>query len=273
MPELPEVEVTLRGLAPQLCQQIISKVVVRNYQLRWPIPKEIANKLKGQKILEITRRGKYLIFHLSKGNLIVHLGMSGSLRLYKHHVELQKHDHIDVVFENGTLLRLHDPRRFGAFLWWDKDIASHPLLKDLGIEPLDRSFNGSYLFDQSINRKKAVKLFIMDQQVVVGVGNIYANEALFLAKIHPKIAANKITKEQYQNLATAIKQVLKKAINKGGTTLRNFISSDGKLGYFVQTLNVYGRGGKACYRCGNILKEIRLGQRSTVFCEHCQIYE
>lgn len=270
MPELPEVETTRRGIEPYLQGQTISKVIARHTHLRWPIPSNLQSVLKNKKILEVTRRGKYLLIRYNHGTLIVHLGMSGSLRILSHMITAEKHDHLDLVLTNGYVLRFNDPRRFGSILWTHEDPSLHSLLHDLGPEPLSSAFNSDYLYNQSRSRKVAIKLFIMNSKIVVGVGNIYANEALFRAGINPKRSAKTISKNQYQKLVKAIKTVLKEAIKEGGTTLRNFVASDGKPGYFKQQLQVYGRAKLPCRKCHTKLREIRLGQRSTVYCPQCQ---
>ncbi len=270
MPELPEVETTRRGITPHLTHQTITKVITRHAQLRWPIPTNLTVELKAKTILEVTRRGKYLLLHFSHGTLIIHLGMSGSLRIVSSKTEVGKHDHFDLMLTNGNVLRFTDPRRFGCILWTNDDPALHVLMQKLGPEPLSSSFNAHYLYEHSRNRKVAIKTFIMNSSVVVGVGNIYANEALFRAGIHPKRSAQIITKDQYLKLVTAIKTVLKEAIKVGGTTLRNFVASDGKPGYFKQQLEVYGRAKLACRKCHTKLREIRIAQRSTVYCPKCQ---
>lgn len=272
MPELPEVETTRRGIEPYFKNQKIIKVEIRHYQLRWPIDRALPKKIRQQTINDITRRGKYLLLHTAKGVLIIHLGMSGSLRVLKNLSPPNKHDHVDIIVSNGACLRFNDPRRFGCVLWVEKNPYQHALLKNLGPEPLTDKFDGNYLFEVSRKRKVPLKTFIMNAEIVVGVGNIYANEALFLAGIHPKKSAGNVSIEEYQQLAKMIKRVLNSAIKKGGTTLRNFSGGDGKPGYFKQQLNVYGRGGLPCVKCKTILKEIRLNQRATVFCASCQSY-
>lgn len=270
MPELPEVETTCRGITPHIQQQTILQVIIRQAQLRWPVPAALIAELPTQRVENISRRGKYLLLHITRGTLIIHLGMSGNLRILPSDTLAQKHDHVDILFANGVCLRFNDPRRFGCVLWTDADPAQHSLLKKLGPEPLSTDFNGAYLLQAANKHKIAIKNFIMNSQIVVGVGNIYANEALFMAGIHPKHAAGRITAEQYDHLAKAIKKILTAAIKQGGTTLRNFITSDGKPGYFKQRLKVYGRGKLPCVTCTTPLREIRLGQRSTVFCVQCQ---
>jgi formamidopyrimidine-DNA glycosylase len=270
MPELPEVETTARGIAPHVEGQVIKQVVVRQPQLRWPVPEKLNETLSKLCIRSVSRRAKYLLLATDGGTVILHLGMSGSLRILPEGKMADKHDHIDFVFNNGTLLRYNDPRRFGAVLWTTFPPAEHSLLRDLGPEPLLSEFDGSHLYRLSRNRKMPVKSFIMDSHVVVGVGNIYANEALFMAGIQPSRHAGKISLARYQQLADCVKQVLQDAIQQGGTTLRNFVNEAGNPGYFKQQLRVYGRAGLPCKQCLQPLKEIRITNRSTVFCSHCQ---
>ncbi len=270
MPELPEVETTLQGIKPFVLKQKIQSITVRHHGMRWPVPANLSPLLSGEIIEQIWRRGKYLLFQTSQGHLILHLGMSGSLRILTHDAPAKKHDHIDILLANGKLLRFRDPRRFGALLWTTDAPDLHPLLSHLGPEPLNSSFTGKYLWEKSRKRKVPVKNFLMDSKIVVGVGNIYAAEALFAAGILPKKAAGKISLPQYQKLAAEVKKVLKAAIKKGGTTLRDFTASDGKQGYFKLKLKVYGRGGQPCVTCGTTLKASRLGQRGTVYCPRCQ---
>jgi formamidopyrimidine-DNA glycosylase len=270
MPELPEVETTRRGLSPHVAGQLVRAVQVREKRLRWPVPPALTRELTGQRIERIERRAKYLLFHTPAGVLLAHLGMSGSLRLVAPDEPVRKHDHVDIALANNLVLRFHDPRRFGCLLWVKGDIGAHPLLKALGPEPLEESFTGDLMFARSRKRSAPVKSFIMDQRIVVGVGNIYANEALFAAGISPRRKAGKVTRAQYDALVAEIRAVLQRAIRSGGTTLRDFIGGDGKPGYFQQTLAVYGRGGGTCVRCRSALVEFRLGQRSTVYCPRCQ---
>lgn len=270
MPELPEVETTLRGIAPHLLNGTVERVVVRHWQLRWPVPSDLPHHIQGQKLLDVQRRGKYLIFSFPAGQLIMHLGMSGSLRLVEAGSPPAKHDHLDFQFSSGKTLRFTDPRRFGAALWTTGDAQQHVLLHELGPEPLSDDFSGDYLYRCSRGRRLSIKAFIMDSKVVVGVGNIYANEALFLARIRPGRAAGRTTRADCERLVAQIKVVLAKAIAAGGTTLRDFIGGDGKPGYFKQELLVYGRGGEPCVQCGVPLKLIRQGQRATVYCPDCQ---
>jgi len=272
MPELPEVETTRRGIAPHVTGRVVRAVVVRDARLRWPVPTaRLQRELVGQRIDDVTRRGKYLLLTTNAGALILHLGMSGSLRLVNCGEPPLKHDHVDIGLDGGQCLRLRDPRRFGAVLWTTRSADKHSLLKSLGPEPLGEGFDGDYLHQRSRGRRVAIKAFIMDSKVVVGVGNIYANEALFLAGIHPSTAAGRVSRARYGQLAAAIKQVLHEAIGQGGTTLRDFVNGEGKPGYFQQRLNVYGRAGEACPRCGGAIHLIRQGQRATYFCPQCQI--
>ncbi|MDX1692172.1 MAG: bifunctional DNA-formamidopyrimidine glycosylase/DNA-(apurinic or apyrimidinic site) lyase [Ketobacteraceae bacterium] len=270
MPELPEVETTRRGIAPHIEGKRIRHIEVRNPGLRWPVPEAELAALARSQLSRVERRGKYLLLHTRKGVMIVHLGMSGSLRIARADEPPRVHDHVDLVFSDDTLLRFADPRRFGCWLFTAQDPFLHPLLRSLGPEPLGEAFHTDYLFGLSRGRKVAVKQFIMNSQVVVGVGNIYANEALFLAGIHPKRAAGRISRERYSRLVDAIRQVLAGAIAMGGTTLRDFVGGDGNPGYFKQSLNVYGRGSQPCRQCLEPLTEVRMGQRTTVFCKFCQ---
>ena len=270
MPELPEVETTCRGIAPHIEGQIIRQVIVRQPQLRWPVPEGLEQILTGLTIDTVSRRAKYLLFNTSRGTLLVHLGMSGSLRIIRTEQAVGKHDHIDFIFYNGTVLRFNDPRRFGAVLWTSAPVLEHSLLRDLGPEPLFAGFTGELLYGLSRSRKVPVKSFIMDSHVVVGVGNIYANEALFMAGIRPSRQAGKISLRRYQNLAECIRVILQNSIQQGGTTLRDFVNEAGKPGYFKQQLRVYGRKGLPCIQCQQPLTEIRLANRSTVFCSVCQ---
>lgn len=270
MPELPEVETTCRGIKPHIENNLISKVVVRNRNLRWPIPKGLNAKLKNKKITSVTRRAKYLLIETEVGTLIIHLGMSGSLRIIGTNESVEKHDHFELQFENGLCLRLRDPRRFGCVIWDKDQPLKHKLLINLGPEPLGKSFNAELLFEKSRKRKISIKQFIMDAKVVVGVGNIYASESLFLAGVHPKRLTGKITKKNASDLTTAIKKILTQAIKQGGTTLKDFISSEGKPGYFQQKLKVYDRKGEPCLKCKKPIKQITQGQRSTFYCPQCQ---
>ena len=270
MPELPEVETTRRGIAPHVEGKQLQGVVIRQHQLRWPIPDVLPQMLAKRKVLSIGRRGKYLLFRFTHGHLIVHLGMSGSLRICPVSTTPQKHDHVDLLLPNQQCLRFHDPRRFGAILWTEKPIEHHRLLSHLGPEPLSDDFTPELLFRLSRKRSKDIKALIMDSQIVVGVGNIYANEALFSAGIRPTKAAGKLTQKQSARLVAEIKTVLQRSITQGGTTLRDFVGGDGQPGYFVQQLNVYGRSGEACKVCETVLKEVRQAGRSSVYCPSCQ---
>ncbi len=269
MPELPEVETTRRGVEPYSLNKTIKSLEVRESRLRWPVPPELPEILTGQEIVAVDRRAKYLLFRTEPGTLLVHLGMSGSLQVMSSSDAHRKHDHIDIHLQGGRCLRFNDPRRFGSFLWQETG-ELHPLLSSLGPEPLSQEFDGELLYRMSRGRKGPVKSFIMDGKVVVGVGNIYANEALFGAGIRPDRAAGRISRARYDSLAKIIVQVLTSAIEQGGTTLKDFVGGDGKPGYFSQKLHVYGREGLPCDRCGDALRSIRLGQRATVFCVACQ---
>ncbi len=270
MPELPEVETTRLGIAPFVIDRRVIKVEVRQPKLRWPTPLDLEARLSAQRIESLYRRGKYLLFGCKAGHLMVHLGMSGSLRLVSATTLPGKHDHLDIHLDSGQLLRYTDPRRFGAVLWLEGDPAEHKLLCQLGPEPLSSEFSGEGLYCLSRKRTTAVKSFIMDSKIVVGVGNIYANEALFSAGIRPQRQAGRISRRRYEILANAIKTVLQQAIQQGGTTLRDFVGGDGKPGYFSQSLQVYGRAEQACPQCRGKLQEIRIAQRSSVYCLTCQ---
>ena len=269
MPELPEVETTLRGIEPFLVNQRIARVIVRDSRLRWPIPTEVKNA-EGQLFISLDRRGKYLLLRLEQGGLIIHLGMSGSLRILQQPLAPEKHDHVDIELENGFCLRFNDPRRFGAFLWVDGEMESHELLQNLGPEPLSTEFTTDYLYKRSRDRRVAIKNFIMNGHVVVGVGNIYASEALFMAGIHPQRAAGRISRQRFEGLVAAIRDVLDRAIKQGGTTLRDFVNSDGAPGYFAQELLVYDRAGSDCFQCGAVIRKKVIGQRSSYYCPACQ---
>ena len=269
MPELPEVETTRRGLLPHVAGRHVEHVRLRRPDLRWPIPREIEELLPGQRIDAIRRRAKYLLFDTDAGSALLHLGMSGSLRVLPEDTPVRAHDHVDITLDSGRVLRFNDPRRFGCLLWQAPGEV-HPLLAGLGPEPLSDDFEGDLLFDLSRGRSAPVKTFLMDQAVVVGVGNIYAAEALFRAGISPLRAAGKVSRDRYGALATAVKEILAYAITRGGTTLRDFISPDGAPGYFEQELSAYGRGGAPCRRCGRPLKQAMIGQRASVWCGHCQ---
>jgi len=270
MPELPEVETTVNGISPHICGKKITKLIIREHQLRWPIPNKLIKILTGQTVLSVSRRAKYILIQFNNGTLLIHLGMSGNLRFLDKNVEPVKHDHVDFIFNDSHCLRFHDPRRFGAILWTHDDVLQHKLLSHLGPEPLLDDFNVDYLFKRSRNRSIAIKQFIMDSKIVVGVGNIYASESLFLAGIHPTRAAGRISKARYLKLCTAIKKVLISAIRQGGTTLRDFNNADGKPGYFKQKLNVYDRSGLPCKKCSRSIKHVTQNNRSSYYCSHCQ---
>jgi formamidopyrimidine-DNA glycosylase len=270
VPELPEVETTLRGLEPYLRGQRITGVTIRNPRLRWPIPDNLPLLLIGQTVTSLTRRAKYLLINCGNGTLILHLGMSGSLRILSAETAIEKHDHFDLCFANGKLMRLRDPRRFGAVLWCEGDPAQHPLLKKLGPEPLQANFDADYLYRITRKRITALKQVLMDNHIVVGVGNIYANEALFHAGINPKLAAGKLSKPRCARLVQTITETLSAAITLGGSSLRDFVNSDGKPGYFQQHYAVYGRTGEPCKACGTAILQIKQGQRSSFYCPSCQ---
>lgn len=270
MPELPEVETTRRGIAPYVEGKRVERVIVRRAELRLPVSGEISAELPGRTILRAERRGKYLILRLGRGAVILHLGMSGNLRLVPATTPPGKHDHLDIVLETGLALRFTDPRRFGLALWTAEEPLKHPLLAGLGPEPLEEGFTGDHLFQASRGRAVAVKQFLMDSHIVAGVGNIYANEALFRAGIHPARSAGAISMARFRRLAEAIRDVLSEAIEQGGTTLRDFRDNEGKPGYFRLHLEAYGRGGEPCRRCGAAIRATRQGGRSTYFCGKCQ---
>ena len=269
MPELPEVETTRLGLLP-LVGQTVSDVVIRNPALRWPVPASLPQTLPGQQLHALHRRAKYILARFDTGTLILHLGMSGRICLLAQQEPPQKHDHFDIQFANGSVLRLRDPRRFGAVLWCAGDVNAHVLLRSLGPEPLEDDFTGEHLFAKTRTRPAPVKNVIMDSSVVVGVGNIYASEALFRAGINPRTPANKISKARYLLLCQEIKATLQDALQAGGSSLRDFFGADGNPGYFQQHYFVYGRTGEPCRRCGDAIKSVRLGQRSTFYCASCQ---
>ncbi len=277
MPELPEVETTRRGISPHILNKTVQAVDVRQRKLRWPIPDDLEFQLVGRDLIGVRRRAKYLLLEFEHGTLMIHLGMSGSLRVVQDNSEVGKHDHVDFVFADhasgeeteSTILRYNDPRKFGAVLWIE-DLSTSKHLAHLGPEPLVNEFNGLHMYKTSRTRSVAVKQFIMDNKVVVGVGNIYANEALFKAGINPTVTVSKLGKVRLQRLAECIKAVLAQAIEQGGTTLKDFVGGDGKPGYFQQELMVYGRAGLACYKCGSCLEEIKMQGRTTVYCSKCQ---
>jgi formamidopyrimidine-DNA glycosylase len=293
MPELPEVETTRRGLDANLTGLTIADIVVRNPNLRWPIPQDLSRQLRGQTIVSLKRRAKYLLMDCGNGTLILHLGMSGSLRILPYEMSAApargaagtpllrsdppagKHDHFDLLLSNGTLMRLRDPRRFGAVLWHRGDVLTHPLLARLGPEPLehrfsDKNFDARYLYQATRGRSASIKQCIMDNHIVVGVGNIYANEALFRAGIRPQLAAGKLSLPRCARLVAEIRATLVEAIDLGGSSLRDFVNTSGQPGYFQQTYWVYGRTGEPCRRCGATIRQIRQGQRSSFYCGSCQ---
>jgi len=270
MPELPEVETTRRGLEPHLLGKRITRAIVRNAHMRQPIPKKLPVLLAGATIRALTRRAKYLLIDCGRGTLIVHLGMSGRLWLVDSDTPPEKHDHFDLVLDSGKSVRLRDPRRFGLVLWQTGDVLNHPLLASLGPEPLSEKFNGEALYAATRNRSAAIKLVIMDSHVVVGVGNIYASEALFRAGISPRIAARRLTRARCDALAHSIQETLGEAIIAGGSSIRDYVGGDGMAGNFQSNFAVYDRGGEPCKRCGTIIKRLQQGQRSTFHCPACQ---
>ena len=269
MPELPEVETSRRGIEPWLIDATISDIVVRERRLRWPVARGIEDQLRGRRVASVGRRAKYLLINTDRGTAILHLGMTGSVCIIDRDTPAGVHDHFDILLDNGHALRFRDPRRFGSF-FFSEDPYSHSLLARLGPEPLGDDFDGEYLWRTSRKRKVSVKQFIMDAHVVVGVGNIYASESLFLAGINPKRAAGRIARHRYDALANAIRDVLDRAIKAGGTTLRDFYGGDGKPGYFKQQLEVYDREGEHCRCCNTIIRAIVQGQRTTYYCVNCQ---
>ncbi len=270
MPELPEVETTCRGIRPHLVDQQITEVVIRQSKLRWPVHADLKRVLLNQRIVSVERRAKYILVKTDVGALIIHLGMSGSLRVIDKSTRPGKHDHLDFVINQDLALRFNDPRKFGAVLWCDGDLAKHKLFAHLGPEPLSDQFDGEWLYRLSKNRKTPVKSFIMDASIVVGVGNIYASESLFLAGIDPRRQAGRISLIRYRKLAESIKGVLKRAIAQGGTTLKDFVNEQGKPGYFQQSLNVYGRAGEPCVTCRSAISQVKLAQRTSFYCSQCQ---
>jgi formamidopyrimidine-DNA glycosylase len=269
VPELPEVETTRRGIAPVLENQRIKALVIRERRLRWPIPAGLEELLHGQTVTRLQRRAKYLLLHTPAGTAMIHLGMSGSMRIVSPGDTPEKHDHFDIVTER-EIVRFNDPRRFGSLLWAGMHPEQHPLLAELGPEPLSNEFTAEYLWQSGRKRKVAIKQHIMNSKVVVGVGNIYANEALFKAGIRPRLAAGRISEQRMASLVEEIKKVLTAAIKQGGTTLRDYRGGDGKPGYFKQQLLVYDRGGEPCKQCAQIIKRIVQGQRATYYCPQCQ---
>jgi formamidopyrimidine-DNA glycosylase len=271
MPELPEVETTRRGLLPHVRQQRIVRLTLHERRLRWPVPATLPAKAAGLLIADVTRRAKYLLLDLDRGgHLLIHLGMSGSLRIVEANTPRLKHDHFEIELESGLRLRFNDPRRFGSLHWLEGDPSTHPLLASLGPEPLSAAFDADYLWSRLRKRKMAIKSLIMNANIVVGVGNIYASESLFLAGIRPGRQAGKLTRDETTRLTEAIKLVLQQAIDVGGTTLRDFVGADGKPGYFRQKLHVYERAGEPCRRCGESIRTRVLAQRATYWCSACQ---
>ncbi len=270
MPELPEVETTGRGIAPHIIGKKIEHVVVRHRQLRWLIDSDFEANLLGQHIESVTRRAKYLLIKTSSGTLIAHLGMSGNLRIVSASSPIKKHDHVDIVFDENTVLRFNDQRRFGALVWTTGEVMSHGLLSHLGVEPLSSKWTGEHLFQLAQKRRVPIKTFLMNSHIVVGVGNIYANEALFMAGILPTRHAGELTVQACARLVDCVQKVLASAIEQGGTTLRDFVNAQGRAGYFQQQLHVYGRAKQPCIHCNHLIQEIRLANRSTFFCDHCQ---
>ena len=277
MPELPEVETLRRGIEPHVVGRTITGVVVRDRRLRWPIPRDFARKLTGRAIRGVARRGKYLLLDVGParkaadtGRVILHMGMTGRLSVLDPGVAVKKHDHLDLELSDGRVLRFNDSRRFGAALWWPGTQPSHVLLRHMGPEPFAEEFNAGYLFVRSRGRSAPVKNFLMDGRVVVGVGNIYAVEALFRAKIRPMRPAGRVTRAEYEALVRAVRAVLSDAIEAGGTTFRDFRGTDGEPGYFAQKLLVYDRGGEPCLKCGTAIRRLVIGQRSSFYCPRCQ---
>lgn len=270
MPELPEVETVLRGIAPHLIGQTVTQIVVRQPRLRWPIPVDLAAQMSGQKIYQVERRAKYLLLRTGAGTALFHLGMTGRLRILPTDTPLQKHDHVDLVLANDRCLRFNDSRRFGALLWTSDPPERHPLIRALGIEPFDRACSGDYFYQKAQGRTVALKAFVMDHHIVVGVGNIYANESLFAAGLDPLRPAGQVSHVEYERLASTIREVLYSAIRQGGTTLRDFVGSDGQPGHFQQSFRVYGRGLLPCVICGEPIQQCRFAQRATYYCPHCQ---
>ncbi len=271
MPELPEVETTRRGISEHITGQTISSIRVNNPKLRWPVPVSVMqSSLPGREILSVKRRAKYLLLDCGIGNIILHLGMSGSLRFLDQSVAAGKHDHVEILFDSGKVLRLRDPRRFGSVLWTNQPVYEHRLLASLGPEPLSDEFDGTYLFHKTRKRRCSIKNLIMDAHIVVGIGNIYACEALFHAGLRPGKSAAGLTRQSSHLLVATIRQVLSKAIAAGGTTLRDFTNTEGQAGYFSQSLFVYGREAEPCLQCGASIKRKVIGQRSSFYCPNCQ---
>lgn len=273
MPELPEVETTVLGLKPHIMQQTIVAVTIRQHQLRWPIPTDTPSHITGQIIQTIYRRGKYILMPTTSGTILIHLGMSGRLSIVPTTEAPGKHDHIDLHLANQQMIRYTDPRRFGAFLWsTEQPIVHHRLLNKLGIEPFDPQFHGDYLWQKARNKTTPIKSFIMDQQIIVGVGNIYATEALFMTGLHPNTPAKSISAHKMTQLAQAIQTILQYAIAQGGTTLKDFLGAKGETGYFKLQLQVYDRSGLPCPICKTLLQKLVIAQRASAFCPTCQVF-
>jgi formamidopyrimidine-DNA glycosylase len=270
MPELPEVETTRRGIAPHVAGRHVAALHVYDRRLRWPVPSNLGSRLRGRQIDRIDRRSKYLLFRLGADTLLIHFGMTGSLRVFQQAPARRTHDHVDIVLDDGTTLRYHDPRRFGAMLWVSGPAERHPLLRDLGPEPLDRAFDAKYLWQATRHRRTAIKLALMDNRLVVGVGNIYANESLFRAGIRPGMAAERLSQPRAARLVLEVRNTLTDAIAKGGSTLRDYVDAQGDPGYFQLDYFVYGREGAQCRVCGSAVKSTRHGQRATFYCPRCQ---
>ena len=270
MPELPEVETTRRELAPRLIGRRVERVLIRETRLRWPIPPELAGRLEGRRITGLERRAKYLLASTREGTVVLHLGMAGSLRIVEDGEPPGRHDHVDWRLDDGRRLRYRDPRRFGAMLWWEGPPAEHPLLSRLGPEPFSDAFHGGWLYGRSRGRRAAVKSFLMDGRVVAGMGNIYANEALFEAGVHPRRPAGRVSRARYGRLAAVIRELLARSIGAGGTSFRDYVRTDGTPGRYQARLLAYDRAGEPCVRCGAALHGSIVGQRSTVWCPRCQ---
>jgi len=269
MPELPEVETSRRGIEPYLVGERIRKIIIREKRLRWPVRADVVKQLTDQTVTTVSRRAKYLLINTGNGSAMIHLGMSGSVFIVDRGTPASVHEHFDFDLGSGKTLRYRDPRRFGS-LHWTRDPAKHKLIRSLGPEPLGDSFSGDYLWQRSRGRRVNIKQFIMNANIVVGVGNIYASEALFLAGINPHRAAGRVSLQRYELLADVIRQVLQQAIDAGGTTLRDFYGGDGEAGYFQQALSVYGRDDEPCKQCKRPISVVVLGQRSTFYCKNCQ---
>ena len=270
MPELPEVETTRRGVAPRVVGRRIASVNVYDPRLRWPVPPDLASHLIGKTIAALDRRSKYLLFRIGEGTLLVHLGMTGSLRVHTTAISRVLHDHVDIGLEDGTVLRYHDPRRFGAMLWLPGPALAHPLLRSLGPEPFDAAFDAGYFWRATRSRTAAIKLVLMDNHVVVGAGNIYSNEALFRAGIRPTTPARRLSRPKLSRLVDEVRAVLSEAIAKGGSTLRDYVDASGEPGYFQLDYFVYGREGEPCRTCGTEIRHRRLGARASFYCPNCQ---